>query len=189
VKNLINSKLLLAAIFLFSLSVPAFSLENSINEAVTTGNSDFLLNKKINLEFGISGIMLQGNVIYLLNDKFNPFIRLAGGIGTSRRAAYLGEVAFSADAGLKYNFSTKKNNSEKSLNNFYTKVFAGVTKTIASEYSIFPVAGVGVGYSTINNAISFSLGLDAGSTFEYYSGIGLGGIIFIRPEINLGYVF
>lgn len=164
---------------------PAFSQKKEIQDE----QSDFMSDKKINLELGISGFMLQGKVIFLLNEKINPFIRFGFGGVAKKNTELNSTTGFDAETGIKYNLVVQKNSKKALLNNIYLKFFAGATKNLGSGLAIYPFSGVGAGLNSVNKSLGFSMGIDLGSTFEYSKETGLGGIIFLRPEINIEYVF
>jgi hypothetical protein len=175
----------LSFILPFLFTFPCFAQEEPVIIQKSTDYDDFISGKNWVAEFGLSAFMLQGKGTFLLNDQINPFFRIAAGLPADRIPQYLSSTGFSLDAGILDNFIITK--WKTYLNTFYIKAFIGGTKTQMPEYSIFPSAGVGLGFRTINKFIVFSLGVDLGSSFQYFPGSGLGGVIFLRPEINLGF--
>jgi hypothetical protein len=185
-----KNNILLTALLLILSAYPAFSEENAgENQNTPEENKDFMYGKKLNIELGISGLMVQAKAIFLLNDNVNPYLRFGFGGAATRPVQYLSLVGADVEAGVKYNVYSTKNNRKRTLNNIYIKAFGGATKTTGSQSSLFPFAGTGIGFNSTFVSLEFSIGLDIGSTFEYFPGSGLGGVVFIRPEINLGYVF
>ena len=83
-----------------------------------------------------------------------------------------------------------KTSNKKGLEeNFYFKYFGGLSMATSEKNVLYPYAGLGIGMESTYKGIGYSLGIDAITTLQSTSKTYLAGGFFLRPELNLKFVF
>lgn len=87
-----------------------------------------------------------------------------------------------------------KNNSIRT-SGYYFKSFVSLVDNMSSidpafgkNDPVFTAVGAGLGYDFVENHMGVSIGLDLGTTIQMKNN-KLGGVVFLRPEINYKLVF
>lgn len=166
-------------------------------------NSDGVLYKveEINIErhhhldIGFSGASLQGRYSYDLTSYNELGFKTSYGLTLNANStSYLMDTGVDLSLEDKAYFikSSKYYSKNKSVvtQGSYIKTFAGITNSLSVKGNPFLVVGTGIGYDILNNNIGFGIGVDLASTLQINTNrYSLGGIFFIRPELNFKLLF
>ncbi|MFN4150747.1 MAG: hypothetical protein ACK4IX_07365, partial [Candidatus Sericytochromatia bacterium] len=92
--------------------------------------------------------------------------------------------------GANHYFSKNYDSERDTKSGYYIKSFAGMSTSFASNISTtYPYIGTGIGTNYSNGLFGASLGIDIGTTLQTTPQTYFGGALFIRPELNIRFLF